>query len=700
MIPELIVIDTLKGILDLRQYLTKFDYVAFDTETTGLTQRDQVIGYSICTEEAKAYYVILMKYRTNSNTLEAVSGTEYQAEAFRVLQDLQTKNLVAHNSIFDCMMIEANFKIWLIDHIHTDTMILAHLLDENRRVGLKELGAKYFGLDTNSESKEMKASVIANGGVLTKALWEGYKADPYLMGKYGARDAWLTYKLFLELLPELEEQGLTKFFYEDESMPLLRGPTYELNTTGIQVDMDELNKLKNTLKAECAEAKAFIYKEIEPHIKERYPGTNAKNSFNIGSSKQLAWLLFGKLGLEFGNLTKGGKTVCKQLTGRLPYTFSARKDFISICLNRVGEIVQPSAIINGKKTNAKKLKQPWDYIAVDKDALKKIAPKLKWVEKLLEYQRKKKTLNTYVEGIESRVQYGIIRPSYLQHGTLTGRYASRNPNLQNLPRDDQRVKNCFIARPGKVFVSADQSQLEPRTFASYSKEPKLMAAFDGTTDFYSVVGMEVFDVYDCTPQKEGSASAFGVKYKKLRDGAKIYALATAYGATPNQLVKTSGKSVDDTREDMEKYFERFPGVQTMMLEAHELAKKQGFVTNLFGRIRRLPDAKKLTKMYGKTKHWGLPYDARKLLNMACNFRIQSTGASIVNRSAIAFHEACKQANIDCKLVSQIHDELVVECNTSDADMVALLLQNAMENTVELPGVKLEAIPRITKTLSK
>ncbi len=138
----------------------------------------------------------------------------------------------------------------------------------------------------------------------------------------------------------------------------------------------------------------------------------------------------------------------------------------------------------------------------------------------------------------------------------------------------------------------------------------------------------------------------------------------------------------------------------MMLEAHEFAKKQGYVTNLFGRKRRLPEALFIGKQYGKVKHWDLPYEARGLLNQACNFRIQSTGASIVNRAAIAFYNACQEAGLECKLVSQIHDELVAECNEEDAEMVSTLLQSAMEHTTILPGVSLEAIPRITKTLAK
>ena len=152
------------------------------------------------------------------------------------VETFKGKNLICHNAVFDCMMVEANYGISLIPYIHTDTMLLAHILDENRKVGLKELAASMFGEDSTKEAEEMKASVLANGGKLTKSCYEMYKCNSYIMGRYGAKDALLTYKIFLALVPELEIQGLLKFFYEDESMPLLRGPTYELNNTGLLVD--------------------------------------------------------------------------------------------------------------------------------------------------------------------------------------------------------------------------------------------------------------------------------------------------------------------------------------------------------------------------------------------------------------------------------------------------------------------------------
>lgn len=688
--PKLTVIRTPTDIEILQTYLKDFEYIAFDTETTGVHKGAEIIGMSFCAEEDKAFYIIIAEW-TNAQLVWNL----FKDFIKNLLISIMGKNLIGHNALFDCGMVKDNYDIDLTPYLHTDTLILAHLLDENRRVGLKDLGVSIFGQDADKEAREVKNSVQANGGSITRDNYEMYKADSQLLAKYGAKDALLTYKLFLHLVPQLYEQNLDKFFYEDESMPLLKGPTQELNSTGLKIDTQKLTALKKTLEAECAEAKDYIYTEIHTRVKDKYPGTNKKNTFNIGASQQLSWLLFGELNLEFGTLTKAGKDACKDMgIKQLPYTPAAKRQFIRTALERAGTLQTPEYTHNGKEVRAKKFKAPWAYIACDKATLKKLAPKYKWIDRLLEYQRKTKVLTTYIKGLEERIQYGIIRPSFLQHGTTSGRYSSRNPNFQNLPRDDKRIKACVISRPGKVFVGADYSQLEPRVFAYFSNDIKLLEAFRGSEDFYSVIGMEVYDKTDCTPQKDGSPDAFGVKYKKLRDESKVIALSTTYGSTAFKLAPTIGKSVEDTQQVIDDYFEKFPGVRDLMLNSHKLAKTQGFVENLFGRKRRMPEALNFNKIYGKAEHGDLPYEARNVLNLAINHRIQSTGASIVNRAAIAFHNNKILAGIDCKLVCQVHDSLVVECNESDAENVALLLQSAMEDTIDLKTIKLEAVPKI------
>lgn len=694
---QLIVIDNLKELKKLFKYIEDKEIIAYDCETTGLTKEAKVIGFSICAEEDIAYYVVLKRWDTQ---LGRLVDTEAAPGAIEFVSSLIGKQLIMHNSVFDCWMAKNNFGIDLMPSLHTDTMILAHLLNENRRVGLKDLAATMFGDDSVKEMIEMRKSITDNGGSLTRDNYELYKADAYLIGKYGAKDALLTYRLFLVLVPELFDQGLDQFFYTDESMPLLKGPTYQLNTTGLQVNRDELTSLKKQLEAECLEARDFIYSEIQAHIKDKYPGTTKRTTFNIESGQQLAWLLFVKLGLEFGTLTKEGKTVCKHMGLRLPYTYGAKRDFIDICIANKGSIYQPEAIVNGKKTRAKKVKDPWSYIAADKNTLTKLADKRKWISSLLEYKRKTKMLGTYVVGLEERIQYGVISPSFLQHGTTSGRYSSRNPNFQNLPRDDKRIKAVITARPGKVFVGADYSQLEPRVFAYFSQDKRLLDAFEGSDDFYSVIGIAVYDKYDSSPTKEDRPDAFKVKYKHLRDDTKKFALAATYGATVSRLAGITGKSIDAIQEDIENYFNAFPGVAEMMKQSHKMAKKHGEVKNLFGRPRRMPEAKKFDKIYGPLEHGELPYEARNVLNLAVNHRIQSTGASIVNRSAIALYNMLKEVGIEARFVLQVHDSLVLECDIEHSEAIAALMQHAMEETIQLKGIKLEALPKIGYNLAE
>jgi DNA polymerase I-like protein with 3'-5' exonuclease and polymerase domains len=691
------IVQTLSDIEELTQELKATHSVAFDTETTGVDKGSQIIGASFCTAETHGWYIITAYW--DAKAAQLIEVPVMREALVGLLKLLPGKQLIAHNAIFDCSMIDDNYKVSLIDSVYIDTMILAHLLDENNPVGLKDLGNRFLHDNADAEAKEVEASIQANGGKITKGHYELYRADSSIIAKYGAKDAWMTYMLLGEFLPRLYDEGLDTFFFE-ESMPLLRGPTYEMNTTGLCLDQVAMTTLKKTLEAECAELKTFIYSEIDKHIKAEYPGTSKKNTFNLGSNVQMSWLLFGVLNLEFTTLTDAGKQACKDLGMKLPYSPGAKRQFIAACLAAEGSIQKPGAIVNGKTIRPKKFKAPWSYIAVGKKVLPKYAPRYKWIESLTKYNKNLKLLSTYIEGIESRVKYGIIRPSFLQHGTSSGRYASRSPNFQNLPRDDKRIKACIVSRPGKVFVGADYSQLEPRVFAYFSNDERLLKAFKSADDFYSVIGMEVFNKTDCVPRKDGSPDAFGIKYKSLRDLSKVIALASTYGATAFQLAPTTGKSTDDTAQDIENYFEAFPGVRQMMLDSHKQAKTQGYVTNLFGRKRRMPAAMKIEKLYGKQQHADLPYEARSLLNLAVNHQIQSTGASICNRAMIKFYEDVRSAGIEgAHLVLSIHDENIVECWEKDAENVAILLQNAMETAVLLPTVDLEAVPKYAKTLA-
>lgn len=697
---KLIVIRTVEELALLKEYLAKQDYIAFDCETTGIDPESQIIGFSVCAEVDLAYYVIVSAWDTEKQQLIDLPT---KAHAGDVLSCLIEKHLIGHNALFDCNMIRNNYGVELLPSVHSDTMIMSHLLDENRHNGLKELGVSIFGEDAKKEQQEMKASVAANGGVLTRDKYELYKADSELIARYGAKDTILTLKLFYELVPQLYEQGLDQFYYEDESMRLLKGPTNDMNNSGLKVDPEALRNLKGTLEAECAESKAFVNNEIAPLVKEKYPATNKRNVFNIGSSKQLAWLLFFRLEQEFALLTPEGKELCKALGLKLPYGPKDKYVFLKTVNDNLGTTWTDSRInkITKKLPKPKKVREAWNYLACGKDTLKKFAPKYKWVERYLQYAKNLKLLNTYVEGIEERMKYGIIRPNFLQHGTTSGRYSCKNPNFQNLPRDDKRVKACIVSRPGKVFVGADYAQLEPRVFASFSKDERLLECFRSGKDFYSVIGMEIFHKNDCTPYKDVDSSSFGIKYKKLRDAAKETALSVTYGTTAPKLSPRLNIPMQEAQEIIENYLETFPSVHELMLESHDQARTKGVVYNLFGRPRRMSKALDINKICGKNaEHKDIPYELRNLLNLAVNHRIQSTGASIMNRAAIAFFDRCRLLGWnDVKIVMQVHDELIVEGPEHLAQQIVMELKEAMEKTVELPGVDLIAEPKVARNLA-
>lgn len=701
---KIIIINEPEQLNELVFYIENNEYLAVDCETDGLGKEARIIGFSISPNEDIGYYVVLSYWDNDSKTMKDLETKEYAQDIIKLFIG---KKLIMHNAIFDCFVINNNYKIDLMPYLHTDTMILAHVINENKKCGLKELGAYYFGEDAKKEMLEMRSSVVKNGGSLTKKKYELFKADPMVLATYGAKDTILTYKLFNRLLLALvESDELTEFYYQAESIPLLKGPTYDLNTVGLKIDPQKLQQLQKTLEAECQEDKAFIYNEIMVFVKDKYPGTSPKNTFNIDAPIQMSWLLFNQLANLFGGLTKEGLELCKFLSLKPPYSISDKRTFLKEVQRLKGTewIPEVSAKNRAKARKPKKIKDYWHYLAAGKESLERLSSKYEFVKRLLRYKKNNKLLNTYVLGIQNRMSYNIIRPSFLQHGTTSGRYSSRDPNFQNLPRDDKRIKQCIISRPGKVFVGADYSQLEPRVFASLSGDYDLLKCFESGEDFYSVIGAAVFSKPECTLVKDDSPNSFAKKYPLERQVAKTIALAVTYGTTPNKLSLITGKNTDECRDIIDRYFMAFPGVENLMKASHEIAKEKGIVYNLYGRPRRIPEATEITEICGDTEHNRLPYYYRTLLNLAVNHRVQSTAASIMNRSAIAVWNACKQLAKDdeiwyeVKIVMQCHDELVLEGPKELAETMVVLLRDCMENTVILPGIKLVAEPKIAYNL--
>src|SRR5579859_566625 len=162
--PKLNVIDDTLGIVGLCGRLTHWDYVSYDIETTSVDNDAIIIGFSVCGNLDEACYVVLEKWDAASNRLVSTGISVPHVKSF--LQQLAEHPLVMHNAVFDCQHTERVYGVALIESVHTDTMALAHLIDENRSCGLKDLSVSIFGESSKQEQIEMKASVTANGGQL------------------------------------------------------------------------------------------------------------------------------------------------------------------------------------------------------------------------------------------------------------------------------------------------------------------------------------------------------------------------------------------------------------------------------------------------------------------------------------------------------------------------------------------------------
>lgn len=727
--------------------------VAWDTETDGLALTAKIVGISVACDDSEAFYIVCSEWRFDKKTsivpcdtcsAKGVTGKKGKEEQcyvckgskqtekhefsnqhvydyptkdkiLELLDLLSTKSLITQNGIVDYGWTSHNYGKDIRHAAFLDVMVAAHLLDENRPVGLKALGASEYGESATQEQEEMRESVIANGGIWErrwdrkKKRWsdkrrgnkEMFKADPELLGRYGAKDALLTLRLGYKFAAELADRNLDTFYYE-ESHPLFFGPTYELNQTGFRCDVAGFKKLQKELEDECAILRNEIETDIAPYTKELYPKGfgKGKNQFNLSSGAQLAWLLFIKLKNDWKKLTDSGRDLAKTLIGKAPYNPSGRRN--------LEHAIKIAVDARGKPLKLEK------YLKCDKSVLSSLAHKYVWVERFLQLRRAEKLLNAYVIGLQPKIKYGIIHPTFSQCRTTGNRYASSDPNWQVLPRDDKRLKSLILSRPGKIFVGSDFAALEPRVFASLSGDERLRECFASGRDIYCVIGIDIFDKHDATPYKSGPDS-FGEKYPLLRQVSKELMLSATYGITPYRLCEVLNTkaprigfpwNIDEVQEIINKYFEMFPNVKAMQERLHKEAIDNGVVYSIFGRPRHVPSAKLIRRLGKNIKASELPYEYRSVLNNSCNAPIQSTAGSVNNRSLIAVYN--KKALLEksdpiwkeVKIVGTVHDDLWLEGPESlSAEMISIL-QEAMENSVELPGgVKLKAEPKSAYNLA-
>ena len=296
---------------------------------------------------------------------------------------------------------------------------------------------------------------------------------------------------------------------------------------------------------------------------------------------------------------------------------------------------------------------------------------------LLEYRQLAKLKSTYADGLQDCVALdGRIHSTFNQAETRTGRISSLEPNLQNIPvrtNEGRRLRGYFTAPEGRVLCDADYSQIELRVLASLANDRNMIEAFRKGTDIHTVTASQVFGLPEdmITPE--------------LRSRAKAVNFGIVYGIGAFSLAKDIGVSRAEAAGYIENYLRTFSGVAAYMEKAIDDAKRDGFVTTLFGRRRYLPEL-------ANSNHMLRAFGER----VARNAPIQGTAADIIKIAMIRVFDRLEKELPTARLILQVHDELIVECDEENAAEVCRLLQEEMENAVHL-SVRLTAEAHFGKT---
>ncbi len=418
---------------------------------------------------------------------------------------------------------------------------------------------------------------------------------------YAAEDADITLKLHQTLWPQLQQQaGLSKVLTEIE-MPLV-DILSRIERHGVLIDSKLLVQQSEQLANRISELEQLAYQQ-------------AGKPFNLASPKQLQEILFDQM--------------------QLPVL---------------------------KKT-------PTGAPSTAEEVLAELALEYEFPKLITEHRGLSKLKSTYTDKLPKMLQpaTGRVHTSYHQAVAATGRLSSTDPNLQNIPirtEEGRRIRQAFIAPPGKKIVAVDYSQIELRIMAHLSQDKALLQAFANGLDIHRATAAEVF----------------GVKLEEVsteqRRSAKAVNFGLIYGMSAFGLAKQLGVSRNDAQQYVDRYFERFPGVLDYMERTRKQAHELGYVETLFGRRLYLPEinAQNMARRKGAER-------------AAINAPMQGTAADIIKKAMIVVDHWIQQHSADTvAMIMQVHDELVFEVDEAAVpqvipELVKLMAQAA---TLDVP----------------
>lgn len=414
---------------------------------------------------------------------------------------------------------------------------------------------------------------------------------------YSAEDADLTLRLHRLLHPRLEKEKGLKTIFEKIEMPLV-AVLARMERNGVLIDADMLRRQS-----------AELEKRLQ--VLEDQAVAMAGKSFNLQSPKQLQQVLFEDLKIPVLQKTPTG---------------------------------QPSTA---------------------EPVLQELAHDYPLPKVIIEHRIISKLISTYTQKLPQQINplTGRIHTSYNQTGAATGRLSSSDPNLQNIPvrtAEGRRIRQAFIAAPGKQIISADYSQIELRIMAHIAKDLNLIAAFVEDKDVHQATAAEVMGVAleTVTPEQRRDAKAvnFGLLY-----GMSAFGLA--------RQLKIDRQAA---QQYIDRYFARYPQVKAFMDNTRVQARDKGYVETLWGRRLYLPELRSSQVLRQKAAE-----------RAAINAPLQGSAADIIKMAMIRLDEWLQKNKIDAKMIMQVHDELVFEVADAEVERVMTAVEEHMTQIVKL-----------------
>ena len=355
---------------------------------------------------------------------------------------------------------------------------------------------------------------------------------------------------------------------------------------------------------------------------------------------------------DFGTMLSGRITACQSAI----YA-EAGEEFNINSTKKLGEILF-------EKLNLPPVKKTKTGYSTNAEVLEKLRGRHPIIEKIMEYRMLTKLHSTYAEGLLKVIgEDGRIHTKLQNMVTATGRLSSTDPNLQNIPVRTElgsEIRKMFVAQPGWVLVDADYSQIELRVLAHIADDKNMQEAFRSGQDFHRVTAAQVFGVGldEVTPA--------------MRRSAKAVNFGIVYGISRWSLSEDLGVSVREAEDYINSYLARFSGVRRYMHDVVENARRDGYVTTIFGRRRNIPEL--------KSSNFNVRSGAERI---ALNTPVQGSAADIIKLAMLRVDRALTEEALQARLVLQVHDELIVECPPWEAELVKTIVTREMEHAAAL-----------------